>query len=223
MRDFDQDGLRKAPHRGDVPADRSDRAGARQPTAGGATEPPRAHDAASVLHLQRAAGNASVVQLLGATQDEEPGQGHSPVLDVVGKGGGSPLDGATRSTMERRFGADFGDVRVHDDARAAASASAINAKAYTVGSEIVLGSGHAGNGPAAQRTIAHELTHVLQQRAGPVDGADAGGGIRVSHPSDRFEQAAEATAAAIADGAQGPDAAPAVQRQPEGEEEEEEP
>jgi hypothetical protein len=217
MRDFEQDSLTRSPRHGEVPADRSD---TRPPATGGATEPPRARDAASVLHLQRAAGNASVVQLLGATEDEEPGSSRSPVLDVVGKGGGAPLDSATRSTMERRFAADFGDVRIHDDAKAAASASAINAKAYTVGSDIVLGGGHAGSGPAAQRTIAHELTHVLQQRAGPVDGSDAGGGIRLSHPSDRFEQAAEATAAAVADAASGAAVAPAVQRELDEEEEE---
>ena len=42
--------------------------------------------------------------------------------------------------------------------------------------------------------IAHELTHVVQQRNGPVDGADAGGGVKVSDPSDRFERAAVANA-----------------------------
>ena len=42
--------------------------------------------------------------------------------------------------------------------------------------------------------LAHELTHVVQQRSGPVDGTDAGGGVRVSDPSDRFERAAVANA-----------------------------
>jgi hypothetical protein len=42
--------------------------------------------------------------------------------------------------------------------------------------------------------LAHELTHVVQQRSGPVAGTPAPGGIQISHPSDRFEQAAESTA-----------------------------
>ena len=42
--------------------------------------------------------------------------------------------------------------------------------------------------------LAHELSHVVQQSQGPVDGSDAPGGIRVSSPSDRFERSAEETA-----------------------------
>jgi hypothetical protein len=42
--------------------------------------------------------------------------------------------------------------------------------------------------------LAHELTHVVQQRSGPVDGTPAAGGIQISNPSDRFEQAAESSA-----------------------------
>ena len=47
---------------------------------------------------------------------------------------------------------------------------------------------------AGRTTLAHELTHVVQQRSGPVDGTSAGGGIKVSDPSDRFEQEAAANA-----------------------------
>jgi len=148
---------------------------------------------ATILGLQRTAGNASVVQLLGA--DEET---MSPVHEVVGKGGGSPLDDSTRATMEARFGQDFGDVRVHTDPNATASAESVGAHAYTVGSDIVFGGGQFEPGtPTGQRTLAHELTHVVQQRSGPVDGTDAPGGIRLSDPSDRFERAADQTADAV--------------------------
>src|SRR5256886_9825679 len=44
--------------------------------------------------------------------------------------------------------------------------------------------------PAGRHVLAHELAHVIQQKAGPVDGSPAPGGIRLSDPSDRFEQAA---------------------------------
>lgn len=153
-----------------------------------------AHSAESLLHLQRTAGNAGVVQMLA----DEAAQGQdqsSPVHDVVGKGGGSPLDDATRSSMESSFGQDFSDVRVHTDAKASQSAEAVGANAYTVGSDVVFRSGHFdSSSPTGQRTIAHELSHVVQQRSGPVEGTDAPGGIRLSDPGDRFERAAESTA-----------------------------
>ena len=81
-----------------------------------------------VLDLQRSAGNQGVT---AALQDEEP----SPVHDVINSGGGQPLDPGVRADMEARLGHDFGDVRVHHDARAEESARAVNAHAYTVGSE----------------------------------------------------------------------------------------
>ena len=165
-------------------------------------------DAASVMRLQRAAGNASVVQLLSGEEEQ------SPVHDVVGSGGGTPLDAGTRTSMESAFGASFGDVRVHTDEHASTSAESVGANAYTVGSDVVFKSGQFNpSTPTGQRTLAHELAHVVQQSQGPVDGSDAGGGIRLSSPSDRFEQAAEETA----DGVMA-----SVQRQAEGDEEEEE-
>jgi hypothetical protein len=159
------------------------------------------------MHLQRTAGNASVVQLLAGEEEQ------SPVHDVVGSGGGTPLDAGTRSNMESAFGASFGDVRVHTDDRASKSAESVGANAYTVGSDVVFKSGQFNpSTPTGQRTLAHELAHVVQQSQGPVDGTDAGGGIRLSSPSDRFEQAAEETA----DGVMA-----SVQRQEDPEEEEE--
>jgi hypothetical protein len=152
------------------------------------------HDAASLMHLQRTAGNAGVVQLLA---EDEP----SPVHDVVGRGGGTPLDESTRSTMESSFGQSFEDVRIHTDPQASKSAEAVGANAYTVGSDIVFRSGQFDAGSATgQRTLAHELTHVVQQRSGPVDGTEAPGGIRLSDPSDRFERAAEQTAGEVVSG-----------------------
>jgi hypothetical protein len=66
--------------------------------------------------------------------------------------------------MEARFGHDFSRVRVHDGARAAESARAINAQAYTSGSEIVFGSGaFAPDTDAGAKLLTHELTHVVQQ------------------------------------------------------------
>jgi hypothetical protein len=171
---------------------------------------PEAVRPAAMLHLQRAAGNAGIAQLLGDEQQAE-----SPVKDVIGRGGGEPLDAGIRQRMESSFGADLSDVRVHAGGEAASSAQAVDAHAYTVGNEVVLGSGHEPGSPSHERTMAHELTHVLQQRSGPVDGTEAPGGIRLSSPGDPFERAAEATADMVmGGGAPGPattGAAPAAQ------------
>ncbi|WP_026423240.1 DUF4157 domain-containing protein [Actinokineospora inagensis] len=143
--------------------------------------------APGLLGLQRAVGNAGV----GALVEEEP----SPVHSVVGSGG-SPLDTDTRADMEARFGGqDFSDVRVHTGGAATESARSVNAQAYTVGSDIVFSDGRYDPGSdAGKHVLAHELTHVVQQRSGPVDGTDAGSGVKVSHPSDRFEREAVANA-----------------------------
>jgi len=77
---------------------------------------------------------------------------------------GQHLDLATRALMEHRFNHDFSRVRVHADERAAESARAVKALAYTVGQHIVFGSGQYNpDGPAGRSLLAHELTHVVQQ------------------------------------------------------------
>ncbi|MEU1471310.1 DUF4157 domain-containing protein [Streptomyces sp. NPDC005761] len=162
-----------------------------------------------LLPLPRAAGNAAVVQLLrqaghaGAEETHRHGTdcGHeqggpvsvqrSAVHDVL-RSAGQPLDNGTRTDMEARFGADFTDVRLHTGGAARTSAAEIGARAYTSGNHIVL-----GDGGGDRHTLAHELTHVIQQRQGPVSGTDNGGGLRVSDPSDRFEREAEEQATRV--------------------------
>ena len=78
--------------------------------------------------------------------------------------GGQPLDPETRAFMEPRFGFNFGHVRVHTDAAAANAAQAVNAKAYTLGSDIVFGPGRYQPGTSdGRQLLAHELAHVVQQ------------------------------------------------------------
>lgn len=80
---------------------------------------------------------------------------------------GQPLDAPTRFFMEPRFGYDFSRVRVHYGESAEQSAQVVNAHAYTVGHDIVFGTGRFAPGThEGQRLIAHELTHVVQQRQG---------------------------------------------------------
>lgn len=83
----------------------------------------------------------------------------------TGAASGSTLEQNTRALMETRFGHDFSQVRVHTDDKAAASARAVNARAYTVGDDIVFGKNQYHPAAASsQRLIAHELAHVVQQR-----------------------------------------------------------
>jgi Domain of unknown function (DUF4157) len=95
-----------------------------------------------------------------------PGEVPSVVDDVL-RSPGMPLSPDARAFFEPRFGQDFSGVRVHTGARAAASARAIGARAYTVGHDIVV-AGDMPRTPAARdgALLAHELAHVVQQRGG---------------------------------------------------------
>jgi hypothetical protein len=190
------------------------------------TAEPANADARSMLELQRMAGNASVSRLVAREAAAEPENaeaggaeaGRSPVLDVIGRGGGEPLAPEVRAEMEGRLGADFGGVRVHHDSAASESAKAVDAHAYTVGNDVVFRSDRWDPGSSqGKHTLAHELSHVVQQANGPVEGSPAPGGIRVSSPGDDFEKAADRRADAALSGpapaasAAAPTAAPAAQ------------
>jgi hypothetical protein len=87
-------------------------------------------------------------------------------VDHALAGSGKPLEPSLRRHMERRFGHDFSQVRVHSGAVAEQSTRDVNAKAYTVGRDIVFGTGsYEPSTHEGRRLIAHELTHVVQQSA----------------------------------------------------------
>ncbi len=91
----------------------------------------------------------------------------SPIVHQVLRQPGRPLDRSTRNFMEPRFGQDFSQVRVHTDAKAAESAQAVNARAFTLGRNVVFGAGEYSSGTSSRRRLlAHELTHVVQQSGG---------------------------------------------------------
>jgi len=90
-----------------------------------------------------------------------------PTVHEVLRSPGLPLDGATRAFMEPRFGYDFSAVRVHSGAHAQQSARDVNARAYTVGHNIVFGPNRwTPETQEGRKLIAHELTHVVQQSGG---------------------------------------------------------
>lgn len=79
-------------------------------------------------------------------------------------GAGMPLDAGSRSYFEPRFGHDFGDVRVHDGPQAATAAASVQARAFTIGHDVVFAAGeHNPASEVGKRLLAHELTHVVQQ------------------------------------------------------------
>src|SRR3984957_13311106 len=78
---------------------------------------------------------------------------------------GKPLDEHTGRFMEEGFGADFGSVRIHTDARAAAASEALAANAFTTGRDIYFAAGkYAPETSEGRHLLAHELTHTIQQR-----------------------------------------------------------
>ncbi|MFL6207530.1 MAG: DUF4157 domain-containing protein [Pyrinomonadaceae bacterium] len=92
---------------------------------------------------------------------------------------GQPLDAGTRAYFEPRFGHDFSHVRIHTGERAAQSAKALDATAYTAGNKIVFGAGnYAPETTKGKRLLAHELTHVIQQGSAEAAASPSAGPVR---------------------------------------------
>jgi hypothetical protein len=88
-------------------------------------------------------------------------------LEFVSQSEGQPLDTATRAAIEPQFAHNFADVRVHTDSQAANVASGVEARAFTVGHDVVFNAGeYQPESLQGQALLTHELTHVVQQRGG---------------------------------------------------------
>ena len=136
--------------------------------------------------LQRAALNA-------ATTPVAP-----PIVHDVLSSPGLPLDSASRNFFEPKFERDFSNVRVHADSRAAESATAVDADAYTVGSHIVFGPGRFQPQSGTGRSlVAHELAHVVQQHGWDHSMNE----LKIGEPNDVAEREADRVSEkVIADG-----------------------
>ena len=84
---------------------------------------------------------------------------------IMNTSGGRPLDSSTQSFMESRFNHDFSNVRIHDNSKSNELSRSINARAFTVGNNIFLGKNES---ILNKRLMAHELTHVMQQRSSEI-------------------------------------------------------
>ena len=121
-----------------------------------------------------------------STASSAPPAGFEASLGRVQQGGGQPLAEPTRGFMESGFARSFSDVRVHSDAGAAGLARSIDARAFTLGSDLYFASGEYQ--PAThdgRRLIAHELTHVVQQT----------GNVSAQHSVQRASKAKEKSVA----------------------------
>ncbi|HYI06194.1 MAG TPA: DUF4157 domain-containing protein, partial [Reyranella sp.] len=134
--------------------------------------PARDAGAADLLALQRSSGNRAVAHLLDAPEvrsaRSEAGSMVPPVVRAALAGGrGQPLAATQRDVLPPHLGSSAGAVRVHTDARAATSARAIGAHAYTVGRDVVFAPGqYAPQTGRGMTLLLHELTHVADIAAG---------------------------------------------------------
>ena len=110
------------------------------------------------------------------------------------RGRGTPLEPAVRDQMSAALGDSFADVRVHTDPLATALARSVEARAFTTGADIYFGGGeYSPHSSSGRQLLAHELTHVVQQRGAPTTGE-----LTVSEPGGALEVEAERTAGTIA-------------------------
>ncbi len=124
---------------------------------------------AIAAHVMSSSAGVPRVTAVNAGTDRKAKNGPSTSTGIV-PNGGRPLAGPVRSFLEPRLGAGLGDVRVHDGPDAAAAAERVSARAFTLGADIVFGAGeHSPETPGGMRLLAHEVGHVLQQRAGGHD------------------------------------------------------
>ena len=153
--------------------------------------------AAALLRLQRTHGNRFVQRLLSrsAVVGQEGGPVPADVQQGIdsARGGGSPLDSATRAQMEPALGADLSQVRVHTGSDADSLNQAVSARAFTTGSDIFFRQGEYAPGSSGGRSLlAHELTHVVQQ-----GGEARSGPLTVGPVGDRHEQEADRVAQGV--------------------------
>jgi hypothetical protein len=146
----------------------------------------------ALLDVAAAVGNAAFGRLARSGAGLLPGgRVHGDVERALAarRGQGRALDSATRERVGEHLGDPLDDVRVHDDAAAAQLSRSVSARAFTTGSDVYFAEGEYRPGTGeGDRLLAHELTHVVQQR-----GAPASGPLTVSEPGDALEREAEAT------------------------------
>jgi hypothetical protein len=146
-----------------------------------------------VQQLASSLGNQGFGQLARQGAGIMPdGRAHPQVESAIAatRGSGHKLDEGSREKIGTPLGDSLDDVRVHTDEKADALANSVSARAFTTGNDVYFKQGEYSPGSSdGQQLLAHELTHVVQQR-----GASTSGPLQVSQPSDSLEAEAEAAA-----------------------------
>ncbi len=154
--------------------------------------------ASSALQLQATAGNRAVQRLVQREVEDEQGSPdlfNVPGVTLPAPGGGRSLPDELRSDMEQSFDQSFDDVRVHEDS----SPDSVGALAYTQGSDIHFSPGqYKPDSESGRAIVGHELTHVVQQRAGRVASPKGSGAPVNADPS--LEEEADRLGASAARG-----------------------
>jgi len=114
--------------------------------------------------VQRKATANSITPLQPSSTGQDQVSEVPPIVDEVLRSPGQPLDSATKAFMEPRFGHDFGKVRLHTDDKAGRLTRSLDANAFTVGFNIVFAKDLNPANTKGKHLLAHELTHVIQQR-----------------------------------------------------------
>jgi hypothetical protein len=156
------------------------------------------HELGPVERLASGVGNRAFSALAREGAGILPdGRAHPDVEAAIGRtrGGGLSLDATSRHRMGSALGDPLADVRVHTDETADALARSVSARAFTTGADLYFARGeYQPSSTDGQRLLAHELSHVVQQRGAPTSGP-----LVVSQPGEAFEVEADAAARELVD------------------------
>ncbi|MYW20793.1 DUF4157 domain-containing protein [Streptomyces sp. SID2955] len=180
-------------------------------------QPARPAAPRGLMGLQASVGNQTVLRMMRHDQEAEEhrhgaGCGHEEAVQRTGaeaaprtpersdvesglRTPGRPLDPAVRARKEEQFQADLSGVRVHTGSAAQQAAAAVQARAFTVDQDIVI-----GKGGGDSHTLDHELTHTVRNQQRAAVGHPTGGGFNMTHPHDHEEREAESNAARMRSG-----------------------
>jgi hypothetical protein len=148
-------------------------------------------------------GSTSTRRIASIAAVRGEGQLAPPIVHEVLRSSGQPLDTDTRQFMESRFDHDFSQVRVHTDSRAAESAQAVNALAYTIGNDIAIGAGqYSPRTSAGKKLLAHELAHIIQQEDLNLQSAATAQQFSIQADTSPLENEADHAAEHVAAGGQ---------------------
>ncbi|MGD0003983.1 MAG: DUF4157 domain-containing protein [Anaerolineaceae bacterium] len=153
--------------------------------------------ARNIKSLQAVQGNLFVQRLIQFQKNQTASSDQNNMSQSIQQSlpGGHNLDQSTRESLEEGLGSDMSGVKIHTDNEADRLARSVDSVAFTTGQDIFFKSG--AYNPASTEglhLLAHEATHTIQQSNGSVDGTPAQGGVSISDPSDRYEQAADQSA-----------------------------